>query len=124
MKMNSKISKEKKKDMGIRIPKTWSLVVFLSLGALLLAFSSPASGKYWKKCGDQPGLGAGWYNVRAHNMHCGKARKVAQAYTYGGEPYPLWFGCQRRRIGYELSVVSCRRDTKHRVQKVKFEVGA
>ena len=84
----------------------------------------PARAAYWHRCGSQPQRGAGWYRVRAHNLRCGKARAVARRYTHSFNSRPLGFSCQSRRRGYELSVVRCRRDLSHRVQKVQFQVGA
>jgi hypothetical protein len=94
------------------------------LTASVVTAPADASATYWRKCGSQPQEGAGWYRVRAHNVRCGKARDVARIYTYRGDRSPLGFSCQSRRIGYELSVVRCRRDLRSRVQKVQFQIGA
>jgi Carboxypeptidase regulatory-like domain len=80
---------------------------------------------YWRHCGDQKQMGAGWYNVRAHNVGCGKARGVAHAYVWNGVDRPGGFSCRRTDIGYELSRVACLRILNGRlVQKVRFQFGA
>ncbi len=103
-------------------------LALLAVIAATLTATSSASANYWRKCGSQPGGGAGWYRVKAHNLYCGKARAVAKRYTYGlaynPAPEPLGFSCQRRRVGYESSRVACRRDSGRHIQKVRFTFGA
>ncbi len=80
---------------------------------------------YWRHCGDQNGLGAGWYNVRAHNINCGKARRVARTYTWTSNDEPLGFSCQKFDVGSELNRVACMRVRGGRlVQKVRFQYGS
>jgi hypothetical protein len=90
---------------------------------------APASADYWRQCGDQPGGGAGWYDAKAHNIGCRKARTVAQRWTnqaFAGDrsPDPLGFSCNKNRVGYEVSQIACRRQIGGKVQKVRFEFGA
>lgn len=107
--------------------KRLTLSLVLLVAALALAPSS-ASANYWRKCGNQPHAGAGWYHVKAHNVHCGKARAVARRYTHGlvynPSPKPFGFSCQDRRTGYEVAHAACRREVGHRVQQVRFIYGA
>jgi hypothetical protein len=107
------------------------LATIVASGAVILMASVPAtaSADYWRKCGSQPGGGAGWYHARAHSIGCGKARTVAQRWTSqvlagNRSPEPLGFTCNDRRTGYEVSQVTCRRALSGRVQKVRFEFGA
>ena len=68
-------------------------------------------------------MGAMWFDVKAHDIRCGKARAVADKYFWGGDKTPFRFRCQERQIGDEVWVVRCRRD-EGRVQKVQFKYGA
>jgi hypothetical protein len=105
-----------------------ALLAGVALTILVIAMSSSASANYWKKCGSQHHPGAGWYHVKAHNAHCGKARAVARRYTHGlvynPSPSPLGFSCQSRQTGYEVAHAACRRIAGHRIQKVRFIFGA
>jgi hypothetical protein len=113
-----------------------ALSSLLSLAALgiLPASGAPAddagaAAPYWRQCGSQPHLGAGWYHVRAHHVHCGKARDVARRFTHralaGDETAePLGFSCVDESAGLELAHVSCRRSQHARVQRVRFSYGA
>lgn len=105
------------------------LILSLAILIAILAWApTPASANYWRKCGSQNHPGAGWYHVKAHNVHCGKARAVARRYTHGliynPSPRPFGFSCQDRRTGYEVSHADCRRKAGHRIQKVRFIFGA
>lgn len=113
-----------------RTRRTFSLVGIVAI-ALSAAYSlnpESASSAYWRNCGSQHHDGAGWYHVKAHNVHCGKARAVARRYTHGlvynPSPSPLGFSCQSRQTGYEVSHAACRRAAGQRVQKVRFIFGA
>jgi len=100
-------------------------ILVLGLAALAaLTLAAPASAGYWRECGDQPQLGAGWYNVRAHNISCRKARAVAKAYGFAANTTPFGFACQDRLVGYELAKAACRRNKDGLIQKVRFEYGA
>jgi hypothetical protein len=92
--------------------------------ALALACSGSASANYWRHCGSQAHLGAGWYYVKAHNLHCGKARRVARSYWHSFDSNSGGFSCSSKATGVELSRVFCRRELNGRVQKVRFTVGA
>lgn len=81
------------------------------------------TGSYWRHCGSQNHDGAGWYLVKAHNAHCGTARKVARRYWHGNQ-FPFSFSCQLRSVGIELAKVYCHRSQHSRIQRVRFEVGA
>jgi hypothetical protein len=118
-----------------KLPATRIRAAFVAaiatIGTVVLMASGPAtaSADYWRKCGSQPGGGAGWYHARAHNLGCGKARTVAQRWTDqvlagNRSPEPLGFTCNDSRTGYEVSQVTCRREVDGTVQKVRFEFGA
>lgn len=78
----------------------------------------------WRKCGSQRHIGAGWYNVRALNVRCTNARRVARKYwntsdrriTVNGVSYR----CRRRQVGSELFRVRCRAGEK----RVRFQQGS
>lgn len=106
-------------------------LVFLPLALLVMLalLPSAASADYWRKCGNQPQVGVGWYHVKSHNLGCGKARTVAKRFTHGAflggsDSGPLGFSCQDRNVGIELARVACRRVQGNRVQLVRFEYGA
>jgi hypothetical protein len=100
------------------------LVLLVPLALVVAALiPSPASADYWRHCGSQNHAGGGWYFVKAHGIHCGKARGVAHSYSRTGYS-PGSFNCQRRTIGIEAARISCRRILGRRVQKVRFTVGA
>ena len=100
-------------------------ILVLALVAVAALWSAtPAAADYWRKCGDQPQLGAGWYNVRAHNIGCRKARAVAKAYGFAANTTPFGFSCQDRLVGYETAKAACRRNRDGLIQKVRFEYGA
>ena len=90
--------------------------------ALMSVAASTASADYWRKCGSQPQTGAGWYYVKAHNISCRKARRVARRYQFDRTPFG--FSCQSRPTGIESSRYFCRRELNGRVQKVRFTYGA
>jgi hypothetical protein len=101
----------------------------LLAAAFALAGADSSSAAYWRECGSQPDPGAGWYDVKADGIRCGKARRVARLYTaeiFAGyqDPSPDGFACRRNRVGYELAKVACRRVEDGRAQKVRFSYGA
>jgi hypothetical protein len=106
-------------------------LLFLVPIALVVLALGPASASagYWRHCGSQNHVGAGWYHVKAHNVHCHKARAAARRFTHGSffdgtEPSPLGFSCQARQIGIELAHAACRRQQGDRVQQVRWIFGA
>ena len=88
----------------------------LSVGA------SPASAAYWRECGSQAQPGAGWYNVRARNINCRNARRVARRHQFDGTPFG--FRCRSAQIGPEATRYFCRRFQSGIVQKVRFTYGS
>jgi len=103
-------------------------LLLLSVALALWAVPSASAG-YWRHCGSQHHLGAGWYHVRAHRAHCGKARAVARRFThksFGGEEdaKPFGFSCSEDPAGVELVHVICRRSRHGVVQRVSFSFGA
>jgi hypothetical protein len=105
--------------------RTRTLVLAATALAVLVAWVGPStvSASHFRKCGDQPGRGAGWYNVKAANVKCATARKVAKQFWFG-DPGPLGFRCDSNQIGTELSRAKCVRRRSGQKQIVKFEYGA
>ena len=92
--------------------------------ALLLVLAATASANYWRQCGSQNHLGAGWYNARAHGISCPKARAVAKRYAHSFDTSPYGFACGYRTLGEEAAAVRCGRTRDGVRQKVAFKVGA
>jgi hypothetical protein len=98
-------------------------VVLIALGA------SPASahrGGYELACGDQnpAPLGAPYTNLKAHNVACTGAHRIATKYTEGPftDGYKGW-ACDSKQTGYEQVKVKCTRDNNGG-QGLKFNWGA
>lgn len=86
----------------------------------------PASAAWtWKDCGSQHKMGAGWYNVRSHDVGCPDARRVAKKYWNTGDRTitvdGMTFRCKKDRAGTELYNIRCR-TSDYRV--VKFQTGS
>jgi hypothetical protein len=104
------------------------LALALITAGLLLAVPEPSFAGGWRSCGDQPGRGAGYYNVFARNIGCKAAKGVAYEWTWEGgfeTGEARGFTCDDKRTGYEDSRVSCSRVLAGgRTQQVKFKAGA
>ncbi len=98
-------------------------LLIVAIAAICGLTASGASAGYWRHCGNQHEMGAGWYALRAHNLHCDRARSVANGFSFGTNLHPHGFSCQINSRGIELGVARCRRDAG-RVQKVQFQYGA
>jgi hypothetical protein len=105
------------------------LASFAAVAVLLLAVASPAPAahKGYESCGDQttPTQGAPYTNLKADNVSCKGAHKVAdryvkQPFTNG---YKGW-ACDAKQVGAEELKVSCGRDKKGKTQRLKFFWGA
>jgi hypothetical protein len=90
---------------------------------VVIALPETATAKYWTKCGDQPQIGAGWFDAKAHGVNCPTARKVAHKWVYKGEqnPGPGRWECKFDSRGDEIGIVNCLRDPR---EIIKFKVGA
>jgi hypothetical protein len=104
----------------------WTLLLGLAVIALLLAAVGPddASAGHFRKCGDQGGQGAGWFNAKAAGVDCRTARQVARQYTWQGVNRPKGFRCDRDRIATEIWRVKCHRNEFGHRELVKFKFGA
>jgi hypothetical protein len=95
--------------------------------AILLVAAGPAAarGGYENRCGDQESaMGAPWTNLKADNVSCRAARKLADVYVsadWDGE-YKGWT-CKDKQLGPEELKVKCTRP-KHDGQRLKFFWGA
>jgi len=99
-----------------------------ALAALALLAALPAgaaAGGYERSCGDQESaMGAPWTNLKADNVSCGAARRLADDYVsadWDGE-YRNWT-CRDKVLGPEELKVKCRRP-KNGGQRLKFFYGA
>jgi hypothetical protein len=105
---------------------------FLSLAAALVVLAiaaTPASahrGGYDLACGDQnpAPLGAPYTNLKADNISCTGAHRVATKYTEKPftDGYKGW-ACDSKPTGYEQLKVKCSRDNNGG-QRLKFNWGA
>ena len=93
--------------------------------AIFAAAGPPgAAAAFDRNCGDQPKRGFMWFDVRADNIGCRKARRVANRYTFTSDKTPFGFKCGRRQVGDEVWAVRCGRDTAGGRQRVAFKYGA
>jgi hypothetical protein len=98
----------------------------------VLAADAPSAGagSFERNCGDQPKRGFMWFDVRANNIGCRKARAVAHRYAFGrdnrppGDHTPFDFKCGERAVGDEVDAVKCARTRNGVRQKVAFKYGA
>jgi hypothetical protein len=94
--------------------------------AVIAASPASARGGYEFDCGDQnpAPLGAPYTNLKADNVSCTGAHKVATKYTKAPftDGYKGW-SCDARQTGYEQLKVKCERDNKGG-QRLKFNWGA
>src|SRR4051794_18460778 len=106
-----------------------TLVVALVASGLTVSVAGAGANSSWAHCGDAPGSGAGWGNVRALHTRCHKARHVARHYWrtwFHGHPDHRFRGwhCRDRQVGEELWKARCARTQRSDVrQKVRFEFG-
>ena len=95
---------------------------------LLVLAASPASAHrgYEFDCGNQnpAPLGAPYTNLKADNVSCKGAHRVATKYTKGPftHGYKGW-ACDAKQTGYEQLKVKCTRDNNGG-QRLKFNWGA
>ena len=106
------------------------LALTISAAALSVAFAPGAQAGiahnhgFENHCGSQQQPGAGWFNVRAHNVGCANARRVARRFTFGGPGDPAGWRCRDKRIGEEAVRVDCVRNDRGQHEHVRFVVGA
>ena len=102
-------------------------VLLISMLGLLSLAPLPADASWrWNHCGSQHHLGAGWYNVRSHNVGCQKARRVARKWWNNGGPRHVWvagwrYRCRSKQTAYEGGRTRC---TAHGWRVVKFQWGS
>ncbi len=96
------------------------------LAVAVFAAGSPpgASAAFDRRCGSQHKSGFMWFHVRADNIGCRKARRVANRYTFGRDRTPFGFRCGERQVGDEVWAVRCGRTRNGVRQRVKFKYGA
>jgi hypothetical protein len=107
--------------------KSIALLVVVSalLTAALVAPSADASRSWDYRCGSQPQVGAGWYNVRANNVRCSTARHVAKHHWKTGDDHFQGWGCDTDRLGIELFRADCARTRLFGAhQHVRFRFGS
>jgi hypothetical protein len=85
------------------------ILAFLALGvaAAMEASAAPPEHGWDHRCGSQARPGAGWYNVRAYNVGCRTARRVARRFTWGGHPDTGRWHCQYKQIATEIWQTNC-----------------
>jgi hypothetical protein len=103
------------------------LLATASAAIVLLLAASPASarGGFDRSCGDQQGgMGAPWTSLKADNVSCRAATRLADVYVsadWSGE-YRNWT-CKDKQLGPEELKVKCKRP-KNGGQRLKFYWGA
>ena len=104
--------------------------VLLLVSVLAIAPSPAGAATFERHCGDQHKRGFMWFDVRANNLGCRKARAVAHRYTFGrddrppGDRTPFDFKCGERQVGDEVWAVRCGRVRNGVRQRVAFKYGA
>ena len=102
------------------------LPALLIAAAVPLAGAPAASAGSFTQCGDGQVNGSGWYNLKAENVACNPARKLADHYVFeaGGndDGFKGW-SCAEQQVGDEVWKVKCGRD-KNGGQRAKFKYGA
>lgn len=111
------------------MPKLRRLLLALIVAAAIpVAGAGPASARgSFSQCGDGQVNGSGWYNLKALNVSCGAARKLADHYVFeaGGndDGFKGW-SCAQEQLGDELWRVRCERQKHGSDQRAKFKYGA
>jgi hypothetical protein len=101
------------------------------LAALALVAASPAAAHSpaggTTKCGDGIVNGSGWYRLKATDVSCGAARKLAGHYVFeagGNDDGFRGWSCAEIQVADEIYKVHCLRQKDERTQKVRFLYGA
>ena len=68
------------------------LMAALAVCLAMLTHSATAMGVPVKRCGDSPQGGV--YDIKAKNLSCRKARKMALGWYHHGRPIPAHFTCR------------------------------
>jgi hypothetical protein len=104
--------------------------VALAVGALVFVASAPAgahSSSGFQKCGKHIVNGSGWYRLKAKNVSCGNARKLADHFVFkaGGvdDRFHDWT-CAKAQVGDEVWSVHCAREKDSTDQEAQFLYGA
>jgi hypothetical protein len=107
-----------------------AMVAVASLAALALVASAPAGAQpsaKGEKCGKHVVNGGGWWKLKAKNVSCKGARKLADHFVFkaGGvdDRFHDWV-CAKAQIGDEVWTVQCSREKGTKTQEVTFEYGA
>lgn len=102
----------------------------LAIAALALLATSPATadrGSGFEKCGKHVVNGSGWWKLKAKDVSCKGARKLADHFVFkaGGvdDRFHDWV-CAKAQIGDEVWQVQCARDKGEKNQLVRFVYGA
>lgn len=109
----------------MKILKIATVVIVLG-AALFVSTSSASAHGFPRHCGDQPGRGAGWFDVRSYQANCHLARAVADYFVWesGGDHRFFGWRCDSDRLGLELSNVDCKSRRRGFHQHVRFRFGA
>ena len=93
-------------------------------GPTFPAAKAPPAHGWDHVCGSQVRPGAGWYRVRAYNVVCPTARRVARRFWNSGGRDPGRWNCQDKRLGTEVWQADCTRRRNRQHQHVRFIYGA
>jgi hypothetical protein len=110
----------------LRLSATAALILAaVALIASAPAGAQPASAK--EKCGKHVINGSGWWKLKAKDVSCENARKLADHFVFkaGGvdDRFHDWI-CAKAQIGDEVWTVQCSRTKGTKDQLVTFKFGA
>jgi hypothetical protein len=110
----------------LRLSATAALVLAaVALIASAPAGADPSAAK--EKCGKHIVNGSGWYRLKAEDVSCDNARKLADHFVFeaGGvdDRFHDWV-CAKAQVGDEVWKVQCSREKGTKNQKVGFFYGA
>lgn len=103
----------------------FAAAILIALAVTVPAGAHPASKA--EKCGKHIVNGGGWYKLKAKNVSCQGARKLANHFVFkaGGvdDGFHDWV-CAKAQIGDEVWTVQCSREKGTKTQEVSFLYGA
>jgi hypothetical protein len=101
---------------------TWissiALVVMVLCAAWLAAAPQAAEARGAQKCGDTPKYD--YFDLRAHNVGCDYARRVARHHTKTGDRRFDGWKCDDDRFEPQTRRATCRRNDEGEIQRIRY----